>query len=327
MGLFNFFSGKNRCLGIDVGTGGVKIVELEKEENKYKLINYGLTQAKPGENWRLLDLNAGEVGLVIKKILKEMGTGNKKTVVSLPVALSFATLVETKALPESEMANAIAFEAKKYVPVPIDDVIFDWAIVDQAVSLPQDQMIKPKNGPEEKRVLVLLVAVPKDVIAKYKEIAKNANLELLSLEIESFSLARALIANDPKAYVLLDLGTRGSNIIVVEKGLVRISFSVESPDRETLLTELERIVNLYKTKYNKNIERCILSGGSIYTPAGESLGLEEELAPLIKKRVGLEASFGNPLSRIIYPEKLKDGLEVIAPSLATAIGLAIKGLS
>lgn len=327
MGLFNFFSGKNRCLGIDVGTGGVKIVELEKEENKYKLINYGLTQAKPGENWRLLDLNAGEVGLVIKKILKEMGTGNKKTVVSLPVALSFATLVETKALPESEMANAIAFEAKKYVPVPIDDVIFDWAIVDQAVSLPQDQMIKPKNGPEEKRVLVLLVAVPKDVIAKYKEIAKNANLELLSLEIESFSLARALIANDPKAYVLLDLGTRGSNIIVVEKGLVRISFSVESPDRETLLTELERIVNLYKTKYNKNIERCILSGGSIYTPAGESLGLEEELAPLIKKRVGLEASFGNPLSRIIYPEKLKDSLEVIAPSLATAIGLAIKGLS
>ncbi len=140
-------------------------------------------------------------------------------------------------------------------------------------------------------------------------------------------MARALIANDPKAYVLLDLGTRGSNIIVVEKGLVRISFSVESPDRETLLTELERIVNLYKTKYNKNIERCILSGGSIYTPAGESLGLEEELAPLIKKRVGLEASFGNPLSRIIYPEKLKDGLEVIAPSLATAIGLAIKGLS
>ena len=327
MGLFDFFSGKNKCLGIDIGTGGVKIVELEKEENKYELINYGLTQAKPGENWRLLDLNAGEVGLVIKKILKEMGTKNKRAVISLPVALSFATLVETKALPENELANAISFEAKKYVPVPIDDVIFDWTIVDQMTASPQDPMIKPKDGTEEKKLLVLLVAVPKDVITKYKEIARNANLDLLSLEIESFSLTRSLIANDQKAYVLLDLGTRGSNIIVVEKGLVRISFSVESPDRETVLTELERIVNLYKTKYNKNIERCVLGGGSINASIGESARVESELAPLIRQRVGLETSFGNPLARIVYPEKLKNNLKETAPSLATAIGLAMKGLS
>lgn len=325
MGLFDFLGNKNKILGIDIGTAGIKIVEIEQDESKLGLLNYGLSQADLQSGFKTSDLKPEEIGTLIKKITKKMGTKTKKAIMSLPLPLSFSVLIEMPSMGQNELAAAIPYEAKKYIPVPIDDVTLDWLIVDESYPQPSDPMIKNRTQTDgKKRVHVLLVAVPNEVIKKYTQVAKSAGLQLQSLEIESFAMARSLVSNDPKAYLLVDFGTKGTNVVIIEKGEVRFSYNIEDTAKSTIMRELLRIVNLYKTRYNKNIERCILSGGSIYAQPDSLKLREEEFAVLIKNNLGLEASFGNPLARLEYPPKLEKTLKDIAPSLAVAIGLAMK---
>lgn len=325
MGFFDFLGNKNKVLGIDIGTAGIKIVEIEHKDNKFELINYGLSQADLKSGFKTSDLSPQEIGLLIKKILKKMDTSTKKTIMSLPLPLSFSVLIEMPAMGQNELTAAIPYEAKKYIPVPIDDVALDWLVVDESYPQPSDPMIKGKTQVDnKKKVQVLLVAVPSETIKKYTQVAKSAGLQLQTLEIESFAMARSLVSNDPKAYLVVDFGTKGTNVVIIEKGDVRFSYNIEDVAKATVLKELTRIVNLYKTRYNKNIERCILTGGSIYAQPDTLKEREREMAVLIKNNLGLEASFGNPLARLDYPPKLENKLKDIAPSLAVAIGLAMK---
>lgn len=324
MAFFDFFSSKNRVLGIDIGTAGIKIVELEKNDGRFELTNYGLTQGKVGDGFRTKDLKTQQVGELIKKILKEMESKTKKAIISLPLASSFSTLIEIPKMPGEELEAAIPFEAKKYIPVSIEEVMLDWAVVEETGIGPNDPMIKARSPQAGKKVQVLLVAVPKETIKRYTEAAKSAGLELLALEIEAFAMARSLVAGDPQTYLILDFGTKGTNVLIVDKGAIRFSYNIESTDENTVLKETERIVNLYKSRYNKNISRCIMGGGSINFATGERESGEKKWAAIIKERIGLEASFGNPLARLDYPEKLKGILSETAPSLAVAVGLAMK---
>ena len=41
--MFGIFSKKNRCLGVDLGTTGIKIVELKKENNLPVFVNYAIS--------------------------------------------------------------------------------------------------------------------------------------------------------------------------------------------------------------------------------------------------------------------------------------------
>jgi len=324
MGLFDFLGNKNKILGIDIGTAGIKVVEAERHENKTELVNYGLTQADLRTGLKVSDLGPAEIGGLIKRVLVEMKCKTRRAVISLPLNLSFSVLIEMPFLGQKELEAAIPYEAKKYIPVPIEDVSLDWVIIDQSANTPTDPMIKNQPPKPPQRIFVLLVAVPNEVIKKYTQVAKSAGLQLLSLEIESFAMLRSLVGNDPHTYLLLDFGTKGTNVVIAQGGLVRVAYNVESTERGTVLTEVQRIVNLHKTKYNKNIQRCILSGGSIYAKTGERENKEKEYAGAIKTALGLEANFGDPLARIEYPEKLKKVFADIGPALAVAVGLAMK---
>ena len=326
MGFFDFLSSKKRVLGVDIGTAGVKIVELEKNENRFKLVNYGLSEMPEGgvNGLKFSEWPAAKTAEVIKRVLEKMETKNRLAMVSLPIALSFSVLIEMPLLPESEWPTAIPEEAKKYIPVPIKEVALDWMIVGQSQAKPKDPMIKQDNRSETKRMWVVLVAVPNEVIEKYKEIIRLAGLRLKAFEIESFSMARALILNDPKSYLILDFGTQSTNAIIVENGSVLAANTIESVKKDGVLPELERVVNLHKTRYNKVITGWVMTGGSVYPPEGAREKKEKEFAPLVKSGLGLETSFGNPLSRLEYPETLEDILKELAPALSVAVGMGMR---
>lgn len=420
---FNFFKSKKNCLGVDLGTAAVKIVELSRAKKRGLVLeNYGLTEPKEAIAFRTTNLSSGELGSLIRRVIEEMRPKTKKAVISLPVASSFSTLVELPTMDENELAAAIPFEAKKFIPIPLEEVELDWSVVESTTKLrkeyestkddaerstsnqsspaplsgassdgtgqagenlpesrarsgttlskprspdaPAHSRVYSKEGadvnnetmeqlnnegrgkpivdqiktqpqreqrsPKEKtgKTLVLLVAVPKEVIKKYAEVAEIAGLNLLALEQEAFSLARALVGTRQGVFLIADIGNKSTDLVVVEDGFVRVTHNLESITRELVVTEIERIVNLYKQSYNKNIEQCILAGGTIL--AGQAGSISESLAKdwieILKERLRLEVKVGDPLERIIYPTALKAKLAELGPALAVAIGLAMREL-
>ena len=243
--IFNLFKSKSK-LGIDVGTAAIKIIELEKEGGRFGLKNYGLFELKgqpveagtgsaglPGQG--ILKLPDQEIIWGIKEIIKKSKMSSTDAVASLPSFSTFSTIIEMPYLSEEDLAQAIPFEARKYVPIPLSEVVLDWSIIDiigqdadagGTSSVPAGTQVAGK-GAKPTTVKVFLAAVPKDETARYQRITKGAGLNLRALELENTALARALLGNDLSTTAVINIGGRSTSILVVDKGYEQISHNYE----------------------------------------------------------------------------------------------------
>jgi len=345
---FNIFSiGKESksYLGVDIGTLSIKVVELSNENGRPKLQNYAILS-----NYNLIEnqtpkVFGGEASLMLRKMLKESGMIAKEINMSAPIFSSFLTIMELPPMSESEVASAIKFEAKKYIPVPLDSVLVDWSLIGTGA---------------DGKILILLIAIPKDLVNEYQFIARESDLKLNNLELETTSAARALIGTDPVPAVLMDMGSRDTTISVVDGGYLRISHSIEAsgedltralanslniswrraeelkkeqglkvmdnnnqindvlaPLLDTIVNAAKNIINLYFSKTNKKVEKLIIYGGAAKMPG---------FSQYLSKGLGIDALIGNPFSKIIYDEKLNPIMEEIGHEFTIAAGLALKAI-
>lgn len=313
-------------LGIDMGSSSIKIVELANKDNRINLVNYALAQYKPDSELELKIANLKEdaVAEIIKGLLQRAGFKSKYASISLPVDRTFSVVIEMPAMQEEELAAAILFEAQKYIPISLSEVVLDWSIIANPESKLQAQELKAIDGVAQKNgavnqapnIQILLVAVPNEIIEKTSKIAKLAGLKVVALEQEAFSLVRALIGNDKSVFLIAEMGKKSVDLIIADNGFIRLSHNLEAGSKEVILEEIERVINLYQLKNNKKVEQCILAGGR----AGE-----KELIDLFVEKLKIPIKTGVPFARVAHQPALDSFLKELGPQLAVAAGLAMRG--
>ena len=203
-------------LGIDIGVTLIKVVEISRWGGKIELKNYGQVAAssiyqKPyqtfGEEGSFM-LSSPDVSKVIRAILKEAEIKTREATFTIPDFSTFFTTFELPPMSEEEIPEAVNFEARRHIPVPVADVVLDWFL------------IEGKTGKRGTKLKILLVAVPKEIIDRYQTIAKASRLELKYLEAEAFSLTRALIKDQKEPICLLDIGAQSTTINIVDEGIL-----------------------------------------------------------------------------------------------------------
>ena len=182
-------------LGIDIGTASIKIVELGKEGGRFNLTNYGIFElrslgaaSQEAKSKGLLKLPDAEVVWGIKEILKKANITSKDVVASIPSFSTFATVIELPYLSTEDLARAVQFEAKKYIPIPLNSVVLDWSIIDsfipgQQPSSADDKLPATKPSKQNPSMVdIFIAAVPIEETVKYQNIMKNAGLNLRALQ-------------------------------------------------------------------------------------------------------------------------------------------------
>ena len=215
-------------LGLDIGTSSIKIVELEKKGGRFHLTNYAIFELRNNEpsisqssNWQsILKMPDEEIADGIKQLIKKAEIGSTDIISAIPSFSTFATVIEMPYVSNEDLARSIQFEAKKYVPIPLEEVILDWSIVGVV-----DGQVSKGGSPST--VEVFLAAVPKDETVRYQNIMKNSGLKLKALELENSALIRALLGNDLSPTVIVNIGGRSTSIIIVNRGYERVSHNYE----------------------------------------------------------------------------------------------------
>ncbi|MBI2451191.1 MAG: type IV pilus assembly protein PilM [Parcubacteria group bacterium] len=349
------FGGKKSFLGIDIGTTSIKMVELEKDRVA-RLVTYGELVFRESDSIKLLE---SEMADFVRKILKESGAASKSAVMSIPLFSSFLTVVELPAMSQAELVKAIPFEAKEFIPVPIDDVVLDWQII-------REKFLPNPRGPKfepVKKIDVLLIVVPKETISRYTRIAEEAGLSLLALEVEPLSLGRLIKLiradeKDPGLSLVLDMGERYTNISIIDKGLPVLTHSIEIAGRE-LTKALVQSVGISWERAEEIKREQGLSGQGGEAPlsdllititdrliaelervisdfkqknekkidkifvAGGSAALPG-LSDYLNKKFSLAVVALNPFSKIDHPTVLDSALDKYGSTLSIASGLALR---
>ena len=310
--MFNLFKKKQKsCLGIDLGSTGIKIVELSREKERVYLSNYVLAQTKIGSTFNVVRQDPNELASLLDILFEKSGIRTRQAVISLSAGDTFSTIIDLPSMSENELNQAIPYEARKYVPVPIEDVALDWSVVGEFASAeaPEQPMAVAKT------TQILLVAVPQDVIKKIVQIAKKTNLEVLAVEQESFSIIRALIGNDQGGYLIIDIGESSIDLIIMDQGAIRIIHTLEKSKPEDLGLEASKIIDLYQNRYQKKITKVILTGGGITQPQWQEA---------LIRQLGIEVGMGNPFARINCDPALASALQEISSFMSVAVGGAMR---
>ena len=243
MGLF---STNYSYLGVNIGASSIKLVELADDKGTPKLATYGFTEQSVDIIKDDSEAARNEAARILKHLFKESKATGNKVITALPTFSVFTSVLSLPQMNKKDLAGAIKWEAKKIIPMPLEDIVLNWNVINEIKSpgsnkmkgiiggkgekhVEGEQHKKDKKDKEEKKedTKVLITGAPKKLVSKYMDIFQRANLSLLSLETEVFALIRSLVGNDKSTLIIVDLGAKATNISLVQNGLPVINRSIE----------------------------------------------------------------------------------------------------
>jgi len=339
-----FFGGKG-TIGLDIGSGYLKLVQLKDTKGGYELELFDMLPLPPElivdgsiiDSLRLVDS--------LKELARKARIKTKDVTIS--IAGHSSVIVKRVSLPdmsEDELYESIKFEAEQYIPFDIDDVNLDF------------QILGPKEEPGQ--MDVILVAVKKDIINEYQSAVKEAGFNCQIVDVNSFALENIYEINyeiEPEKNVaLVNIGASTMNMNILKGGIsvftrdsaVGSNLHTEVLQREFNLTyemaerlkrgepvenvspqdafsvmelaseEIIGEVNRSLEYFHEDIHEIVLSGGC---------ALIKDFPNLLAEKIRVETKLMQPFKNIKIAKHFDLSLiEEMAPMAAVAAGLALR---
>ncbi|MEK7461489.1 MAG: pilus assembly protein PilM [Patescibacteria group bacterium] len=247
-----FSQDESSALGIDTGSSAIKIVQIKKKNGQAVLETYGELALGP-----YAGLGVGQaVNLATDKIAqalidlmkeKEVNITTKKYGISIPFASSLMSVIEMPDVGLKQLAVMVPLEARKYIPVPISEVMLDWSVIPKSEVREedlQDLVVEERSAvgqgtktpPAFAKTDVLIVAIHNETVVRYQDIVAKSGLEVGFFEIEIFSTMRAVLDEALRPVMIMDVGAASTKLYVVERGVVRFSHTVNRGSQDITLT-------------------------------------------------------------------------------------------
>ena len=223
---------------MDLSDLSVKVVQLSSDGTHDRILSYASVPLPAG------CISDGEIQKndfvvsAIKKALeiaKPKKIKTKKVICSLPETKAFLRIISVPKMEESEIMEAVKWEMEANIPLPLEQVYYDWQVI------PEDLFL------EKNKISLLVVAIAKTVVDQTIEILQAAGLSPVGLEIESIAQARSLLSennlqiaqiskettNDTPSFTTKNKGDNilyekndQSTVLIVDIGDRRTSFSI-----------------------------------------------------------------------------------------------------
>lgn len=206
----------DKAFGLDISDRSVEIIELEKVF-RFSIKTYGRADIPSGivENGKIVDPDA--LALRIKNLLREAKphkVSTNKTIISLPESQVFISCQVVEVNIKSNNLEKIIFDKiASSLPIALDKLYWDFL---------------QKPLPDNKNKLVIFVGVPKAIANGYVKFCNSIGLEVVSLNVESLSLARAILKKSDRQSLIVDIGARSTNLGFYDSN-DKINMSVNIP--------------------------------------------------------------------------------------------------
>lgn len=338
MGLF---SKRKSLIGLDVGSECIKAIEVTAEKGDFTITGFGQ-----------IDVSAEDAKAeAINELMRSCRFKGKKVACSVSgrsVIVRFLNIVE---MPEENLNNALRYEADKYIPFDIENVLLDC------------QKLSDTTGLSKNEMKVILVAVKKEVVDEHLKLLQECGLQPQIIDIDVFALANSFeftsiingeLNTDGKIVALVDVGGNKTSInimngnnslftreiymggndftsyIAKKQGIEmfeseqlkrnpgeRIDEVTEAvlPGIEEIGSEINLSFDYYENQYESKVEEIYLSGGG-----GRLQGLDVALERIFERRTIL----WSPVAGISVDSDMVDTDLLLenTSSLAVAMGLA-----
>lgn len=205
-----------RVVGLDIGSFAVRAVELTLSGGgatleRFAQVTLPIGAVRDGEV-----VDAATVSATVRRLWSEGGFKSKRVVIGVANQRVIVRLAEMPTMSESDLQASLQYEAQELIPIPVDDAILDFQILDDVVTSDGDP-----------RMRVLLAAAQRDMVRSHLAAVEGAGLRADVVDVVPFSLVRALSsASNPfefegGAEAIVCIGGGITNVVVHEQGVPR----------------------------------------------------------------------------------------------------------
>lgn len=341
------FGRKNTTVGLDIGSGFVKVAEIDHGGDRPELRRI---MARPVPGGAVVDgeiTNRKRLSDAVRALLEAAALRSRDVITALGGHDVFVRKVEVAQVPNVPAHELIAREAQRRVPFDLQGVHLDF------------QTLRP-SAPDG-QMEALLVAAKKECVQTRISLLDDAGATAALLDVEALALCNALCHNYPAAsegvVALVNLGHEITNIVILEDGtpaLLRdlplgmrrfgellqrvhglpVELVEEVIQGRKELRGLERAVETGADVVAVGIERaCAFVGsrrpggglGRLFLSGGGAC--LDGVAEILGHRMKVETRVANPCERVAIAPGLQGGsaLSSAAPLFLQAIGLALRG--
>jgi type IV pilus assembly protein PilM len=347
---------RRQLVGLDIGSSGVKVVQLKDQRGKYVLQKFGI---KPLEPEVIVDgtvMDEGRVVSAIKELFEELNIRVKQVAISISGHAVIVKKISLPPMPDDELEGQVRLAAEQYIPFDINEVNIDFHV------LPVSEGDADAQG----EMSVILVAAKKDKINELTELVKGAGLYPMVMDVDAFAIENMHAINYPVAQeditALVNIGASVMNINIVRAGVSVFTRDIpiggnrytEAMQRELGLSyeeaeetkkggrpagsnqatvagvidsvnaevasEIARTVDYFKsTMSDADVQHVLLCGGG-----AQVAGLEQQL----RDRMHAVVELANPFGEVdtsgcdLDPAALAE----LAPIAAVGVGLALRSV-
>ncbi len=340
----------DRVVGVDIGSSSIKVVEVQNRGEILTLTTYGEIQLGPygqkaiGES---LVLDAKQEQQALIDILREAAVKANTAVFAMPLSSSFVTTIGLEAEAKEDLGPRVRVEARKYIPVPINEVTLDWAEISPDADKKKDS----------KQRDVLVAAIQNDALARFKTLMLFVNLKEPPTEIECFSSIRSAFSAEEEHIAVIDVGAVSTKLYLAQKGLlyrmhrvraggaiatkrIASTLDVSFEDAELIkrgitrdaaqyrdvvrahqscyerpLVEFKQVLREYEDQIGKKIDAVYVAGSGSLFPS-----FRQDLADVLQHEVRLI----NPFTKVAYPAFMEDMIPSLGPTFHVALGAALR---
>ncbi len=347
-----FKNKKKSYLGLDLSSTAVKLLELAKTNDGYKVESYAVAPLPAGSIVENNIANADNVADAIAVAIDKAKTKSRQAAVCVSGSSVITKVIDMDAdMNEEERELRILDDAEQYIPFPISEVALDFEILREM----------PDN---EERVEVLLAACRRDVIDAMLEALSMGGTTAKVVDIEAYAMERAFglvadqinLSDEQATVAIVDIGSTTTTLSVLQGGQTiysreqlfggqqlteeiqrRYGLSVEEagvakkqgglpedyeaevlgPFLESVVQQITRSLQFFYSSSDKDeVDHIVLAGG-----VASMAGLPE----LVQERLEVGCAVANPFANMSVSSKVNVmALSNDAPALMIACGLAMR---
>ena len=327
-----------KTIGLDIGTYAVKMVEIHRSRNEYRMAGFAYEKLEDASPSALIEM--------IKKIFRNPKVSARDVNTAMSGSQVITRFVNMPAMSDSEIASALTFEIEKNVPFERAEIVYDYQILERG---------------KDRKSTILLAAAKRENVEGCIKIVESSGFSLKAIDVDSFALANAFTKNfasrlDPdRNAALLNIGARFTNLNILRGEVLSFSRDIQlgggdldetisrvlgidakaaeaikrrpgdrleaigAPVRTVLAglaDEIRLSFGYFENRFARGVDDIYVSGGS-----ANLIGLSESL----KEALGTEIILWDPMELFAADKQDVAGIPIeTRRALAVSVGLALK---
>ncbi|MBF0217029.1 MAG: type IV pilus assembly protein PilM [Candidatus Omnitrophica bacterium] len=326
-------------IGLDVGSHSIKTVVVDTSKTKPVLSAYNVKLVPSGKKKIPIDQ-------LIKELFDEINIKPSEINLSISGGDVIVRFITLPRMDKASLEESMVFEADRYIPFNVNEVIMDFAILDDA---------------GEGKMNVLLAAAKSDFVEGQLELFRKIGIRVNLMDINAFSVFNAFsMSNDidpVQGTGFFDLGHSQTTVMIATGKMPRFMRVIQTGGKDItkaisedmgvtqeeaenikydqpkgmedkvaratsvvideLVKEMQLSFSYFENKYGKGIDHIYCSGGMVY---------QKGVQNIIGEKLGLKVNGWDVLGGLSMADSLsREALSGVSSQLAAAIGLGLRG--